>query len=116
MVQHSSFPISDNRDLPPLLRAAVAFITTEFAVTNQRVITKTGLFRREAVELMLRQIESMKIDQRLLGRLFGYGNLEIIGTGGTKSKLVGVNNPVLFRKNVNKVIEYYNKIPKPSQQ
>ena len=93
--------------IPPLTKAVVAFVSTEFAVTNQRIIAKTGLIRRRTTEILLQKVESIKVDQGLLGRLFGYGRLEVVGTGGTSSKFIGVGNPVVFRKNINKVIEHY---------
>ena len=67
--------------IPPLAKAAVAFATTEFAVTSQRIIAKTGLIRRRTTEILLQKVESIKVDQGLLGRLFGYGRLEVVGTG-----------------------------------
>lgn len=93
--------------IPPIARVTIAFITTEFAVTNQRIIAKRGWIRRRTTEILLQKVESIKIDQGLLGRLFGYGKLEVVGTGGTTDKFIGVAYPVEFRKNVNRIIDYY---------
>lgn len=70
----------------------------EFAITNKRVIIKTGLISRRTVELNLTKIESVNVDQSILGRILGYGSLQIIGTGGTKEIFPNINKPLTFRK------------------
>ena len=75
-------------------------LTTEFAVTNKRVIVKTGWVRRETLELNLSRVESVSVDQSLMGRLFGYGAITIIGTGGTREPFHGIAHPLEFRKAV----------------
>lgn len=75
-------------------------LTTEFAVTNKRVIVKTGWVRRKTVELNLSRVESVSVDQSLMGRLFGYGAITIIGTGGTREPFPGIAHPLEFRKAV----------------
>ena len=54
--------------------------TSEFAVTNKRVLIKTGLLRRHSVEILLSKVEAIGVDQPLLGRLLGYGSLTVGGT------------------------------------
>src|SRR5215468_8894258 len=58
--------------------------TSEFAVTNKRVIVKVGLIRRDTLELLLSKVESIGVDQSILGRIFGFGTIVVIGTGGTR--------------------------------
>ncbi len=70
----------------------------EFAITNKRVIIKTGLISRRTVELNLTKIESVNVDQSILGRILGYGSLQIVGTGGTKEIFPNINKPLTFRK------------------
>lgn len=70
----------------------------EFAVTNKRVIVKTGLISRRTLEMNLSKIESVKVDQSIFGRLFGYGTITIIGTGGTRESFPNIAKPLLFRK------------------
>lgn len=70
----------------------------EFAITNKRVIIKAGFITRKTIELNLSKIECVNVDQSLLGRIFGYGNIQIIGTGGTKETFVDIKNPLKFRK------------------
>src|SRR3954449_12918196 len=54
---------------------------TEVAVTDRRVIYKRGLIQRHTVEMNLDKVESVDVDQSLVGRLLGYGTVTIRGTG-----------------------------------
>lgn len=72
--------------------------TDEFAVTNRRVIVKTGLISRKTLEMNLSKIESVNVDQSIFGRLLGYGTITIIGTGGTRESFPNISEPILFRK------------------
>jgi uncharacterized membrane protein YdbT with pleckstrin-like domain len=72
--------------------------TSEFAITNKRVIIKTGLISRKTIEMNLQKIESVNVDQSILGRLLGYGDLHIVGTGGTRETFRKIKKPITFRK------------------
>lgn len=74
--------------------------TSEFAVTDKRLIIKTGIIRRHALELLLRQIEGIGVDQGIAGRLLGYGELTVIGTGGTRERFFTISDPLEFRRQV----------------
>lgn len=76
----------------------IASKTSEFAITNKRLIIKTGLLSRKTVEMNLSKIESVNVDQGILGRILGYGTVRIVGTGGTKETFFQINNPLEFRK------------------
>lgn len=82
--------------VPPL----VAYRTTEFGVTNKRVIVKTGFIRRHTLELLLRQVEAISVDQSLTGRLFGFGSIALTGTGGVREEFHRVVNPLEFRRRI----------------
>ena len=71
---------------------------SEFGITNKRLIIKTGILSRRTLELNLSKIESVNVNQSILGRMLGYGSLGVIGTGGTKEVFVKINNPIQFRK------------------
>jgi uncharacterized membrane protein YdbT with pleckstrin-like domain len=70
---------------------------TEIAVTNRRVIYKTGLIRRHTTEINMDKIESVDVDQSVLGRLFGYGTVTIRGTGEAVEPLRDIADPIDFR-------------------
>lgn len=72
--------------------------TTEIAVTNRRFIMKTGLFRLDAREFSLDNIEGIQVHQGPLGRLLGFGNLTIEGTGEDHYELPTIADPVGFAR------------------
>ena len=74
--------------------------TTEIAVTDRRVIFKRGLIRRHTVEMNMQKVESVDVDQTLLGRLFDYGNVSIRGTGSSFETLHMIDSPLKLRTTV----------------
>lgn len=72
--------------------------TSEFFITNKRIIIKVGWFNRDAYEMNLSKIESVKIKQSFKARILGYGTISIIGTGGSTEVFHNISNPVQFRK------------------
>ena len=87
------------------VKALVLKLTTELAVTNQRILAKTGLIKRRTLELLLQKVESVGVNQNLGGRLMGFGTITITGTGGTKEGFVGIASPLTIRKRINQVIQ-----------
>lgn len=77
-------------------RALVDRLCSEYAVTNKRVILKTGLLSRSVTELMLAKCEGISFDQPLLGKILGYGTL-IITTGGISNLYHKIDEPRAFR-------------------
>src|SRR5215831_5005097 len=75
-------------------RAHLIRKTTELAVTSKRVIVKTGLIRRHTVELNHSKVESFQVSQGIFGRLMGYGTLTVTGTGGVRTPIKGIDNPL----------------------
>src|SRR5437867_8102905 len=63
------------------LAAYIRRRTSEFVVTNQRVVIKVGWLFRRSLETMLNKVESIGVEQSLSGRLFGYGTIVVRGTG-----------------------------------
>ena len=84
-----------------LVFLAIAYIrykSTEVAVTTRRVIVKTGFISRKTVEINLNKVESLQVDQGLLGRMLDFGTLVIAGTGASHEPIVGIAEPLEFRK------------------
>jgi uncharacterized membrane protein YdbT with pleckstrin-like domain len=73
---------------------------TEIAVTNRRVIYKKGLIRRQTNEMNMDKVESVKIDQSILGRMLGYGNVNILGTGEGFETLRNIPSPIELRNSI----------------
>ena len=78
----------------------VAWISTEFAVTNMRVVMKRGLLRRETSETLILKVESVDVRQGLLGRMLDYGDVMLRGTGGSVESFVMLAGPFEFRRHV----------------
>lgn len=74
--------------------------TTEVAVTNRRVIYKRGFIRRRTIEMNMNKVESVDVDQSVLGRIFDYGNITVRGTGSTFEPLRMISAPLDFRNHV----------------
>jgi uncharacterized membrane protein YdbT with pleckstrin-like domain len=88
--------------------AIPAFIrrhSSEFAVTNKRVVVKVGFLRRHSTEILLRQVEGITVDQGILGRIFGYGTIVVEGTGSDRTPYSGIADPLKFRLAVQEQIE-----------
>ena len=74
--------------------------SSEFAVTDARVLIKTGIVRRTSLEIIITKIESIEVSQGIMGRIFGYGSITVIGTGGTNEPFHRISNPLEFRRQV----------------
>jgi hypothetical protein len=79
--------------------------TSEFAVTNKRVLMKCGFIRRSSIEIVLTKIESIKVNQGILGRILDYGTIIVCGTGGTKDPFHEIASPLKFRQMIQMEIE-----------
>jgi uncharacterized membrane protein YdbT with pleckstrin-like domain len=77
--------------------------TCEFAITNKRVIIKTGFISRKTLEMNLNKIETVNVDQSIWGRIFGFGTITIVGTGGTKEVFPDIRDPLMFRRRFQEV-------------
>ncbi len=84
-----------------LVLLAIAYVrykSVELAVTTKRVIVKHGFISRQTVEMNLSRVESVQVEQGVLGRLFDFGTLVIAGTGSSHAPLAGIADPMGFRK------------------
>jgi uncharacterized membrane protein YdbT with pleckstrin-like domain len=82
------------------LRAWIRRVSTELAVTDRRVIFKRGLIRRHTVEMNMDKVESVDVDQSILGRIFNYGDVTVRGTGASIEPLRMIGDPLHFRSRV----------------
>jgi len=78
----------------------VEVMTSEFAVTTSRLILKVGLISRYTTELLLAKVESIGVQQGLIGRVLNYGDLTVTGTGGAREIFRRVRDPIGFRNHV----------------
>ena len=85
--------------------AIIRVISTELALTNRRVIAKTGFIRRDTIELRLEKVEGFVVNQSIFGRILNYGSVIVSGTGGIKTPIPFIHNPAEFRMVVNEFLE-----------
>jgi uncharacterized membrane protein YdbT with pleckstrin-like domain len=102
----------------PLVVALLLLLTTfikrqssDFAVTNKRVMMKVGVFSTRSIELMLNKIEAIAVNQSFIGRIFGYGDIVITGSGGTKEAFSRIQGPLAFRRAVQSVSDAHASLP-----
>ena len=81
-------------------RAAIRRVTTELAVTDRRVIYKSGLLSRHTLEMNRSKVESVDVDQSILGRMFGFGTIVLRGTGGSLEPMRMISDPLVFRSHI----------------
>jgi uncharacterized membrane protein YdbT with pleckstrin-like domain len=70
---------------------------TELSVTNHRVIYKSGFIRRHTVEMNMDKVETVNVDQSILGRMLGYGTIHVLGTGQGIEGLSHIASPISLR-------------------
>ena len=82
------------------IAAAIRRASTELAVTDQRVILKRGVIARHTIEMNRSKVESVDVDQSVVGRIFGYGTVLVRGTGGSLEPMQSISDPLLFRSHI----------------
>ena len=80
-----------------LLGTIIRYYNTEYALTNRRILVKTGFIRINSLELFLDRIEGAAVNQSVLGRIGNFGTVVIAGIGGTKNAFPYVPDPLRFR-------------------
>ena len=86
--------------LVALYRTATAWFhrwTTETDVTNMRVVHKTGFIKRQTFEMSLDKVESVDVNQSILGRILNYGDVTIQGVGEGTQTIATIASPLSFR-------------------
>jgi len=84
----------------PVLIAYITYTSSEFAVTDKRVIIKVGFIQRRTMETMLSKVENISVEQGIFGRMLGFGTITVTGTGGTKETFANIADPLEFRRQV----------------
>ena len=90
-----------------LVWAYIVFKTTEFAITDKRIIAKTGLVSRNTVEMFLDKVESLNVEQTVMGRALNYGTVTIRGTGSTFEPIKNISAPLTLRKHFMEAADAY---------
>ncbi|SMB21978.1 conserved protein of unknown function [Sterolibacterium denitrificans] len=80
------------------IMAFIQYKTTELAFTNKRVIAKFGFISRQTIELNISKVESIQVNQDILGRICNFGTLVISGAGNPQAPIPGISDPMSFRR------------------
>ncbi len=86
--------------LIPLVGAQILYRSSEFAVTNKRVVIKVGFIQRRTLETLLSKVEGIEVNQTVLARLLDFGTIAVTGTGGTREEFRNIAAPLDFRRQV----------------
>ena len=89
---------------PVAINSLITRATSEFAVTNKRVLIKVGWLSRHSMETLLSKIETIRVEQGILGRALDYGTIIVSGTGGSKEPFHKIASPMQFRRKVQEQI------------
>jgi len=81
-----------------VIKNLITYFTTEYGITNTRVISKRGLIRRDIEEINLSSIESINVNQSIIGRILNYGTIIVSGRGTSKVIFKDIDNVVEVRK------------------
>jgi uncharacterized membrane protein YdbT with pleckstrin-like domain len=79
---------------------AIRYASSEFAVTDKRVVAKLGFIERESLETLLSKVEAIGVDQGIVGRMLDYGTITITGTGGTEESFPRIAAPLELRRQI----------------
>jgi uncharacterized membrane protein YdbT with pleckstrin-like domain len=74
--------------------------TTETDVTNMRVVHKTGFIKRRTFEMSLDKVESVDVNQSILGRILNYGSVTVRGVGEGAETINTIASPLDFRSHI----------------
>jgi uncharacterized membrane protein YdbT with pleckstrin-like domain len=83
-----------------LMQGIIRRSSTEVAVSNKRVLIKTGILARKSIEVLLSKVESIGVEESAMGRMLGYGSVIVRGTGGTFETFHNISHPDEFRRQV----------------
>jgi len=88
-----------------LVRGILKRNSTQMTVTNMRVVANVGIASRRSIEIFLSRVESIGVEESMMGRMLGYGRVIVRGTGGTPETFDKIANPLEFRTQVQRQIE-----------
>lgn len=83
-----------------LLSAWFRRVTTEIAITDRRIIYKRGFISRRTIEMEMDKVESVDVDQSVMGRILDYGDILIRGVGVGMEPLKNIGSPIEFRNHL----------------
>ncbi|MGA8032021.1 MAG: PH domain-containing protein [Casimicrobiaceae bacterium] len=104
-IWHNLALIAPGAGVLAVLAAVIRRQSSDFAVTDKRVMMKVGVFSTRSVEILLGKIEAIAVHQSLLGRMLDYGDIVVTGTGGTEESFSNIQAPMQLRRAVQSVTD-----------
>jgi len=83
-----------------MLRAWLKVAGTEITVTSLRVIYKTGIISRNTLEMNLDKVESVLVQQSLVGRMLDFGTVIVRGVGAGLEPVDRVAAPLELHRHI----------------
>jgi uncharacterized membrane protein YdbT with pleckstrin-like domain len=83
----------------------IARRSTELAITDKRLIAKYGVISTHSIEIRFDKIETVRVSQGIMGRLFNYGDIVVTGTGSTFDPIRNIASALRFRTALNDAMD-----------
>jgi uncharacterized membrane protein YdbT with pleckstrin-like domain len=80
------------------------YITSQFVVTNRRIIMREGFFYRHSTELRINSISQINVEQGPLGQMLNYGTISINAFGAFDAFTM-ISHPLQFQKFANEQVD-----------
>lgn len=87
-----------------LIDNLIYYAASEFAITSQRILIKTGFISVYSLELLLGNVGGIVVSQSILGRILDYGTIKINGAGTFRNTFHKISHPLKLRNQVQKLL------------
>ena len=81
---------------------------TEQGLTTKKSIVKKGVISVKTEELLITKTETVEMNQSVFGRIFGYGNVKLTGTGSSSLTFETVVDPLDVKKSIEELVSSNN--------
>jgi len=86
------------------INGIISQYTTEYVVTNKKVVAKYGWISRKTDELLIKKTEGLDVEQGIQGRILGFGKVTISGTGSQKVTFDLIDDPIGTKRQLENLI------------
>ncbi len=69
-----------------LASALLSWITSEFTLSTERLLLKSGFLRRRALDIGIAKVQAITVEQGMMGRWLGFGTLAVLRDGGGEDR------------------------------
>ena len=100
VLQPGETVVHESRLHPLIFLPALIWLVIALILLIASVIYKSGLLSRHTLEMNRGKVESVDVDQSILGRLCGFGTIIVRGTGGSLEPIRMISDPLTFRSHI----------------